>query len=169
MNHVILTKIGKDCQNREKLFQTPSSHFLLESSTSYLNDRKNFVERERSLRKTLQKVPLSLQRTIVRNGRARGGRKREPNSSKVLEFINFPRMQNELPFNKFFVQKIYTLKPQNEEISIWIALLPPQKALFCKVVVETDNYRAKQSIIHEIKTGTKKDSISGIFMTLLEI
>ena len=118
LNHVILTKIGKDCQNREKLFKTPSSHFLLESSTSYLNDRKNFVERERSLRKTLQKVPLSLQRTIVRNGRARGGRKREPNSSKVLEFINFPRMQNELPFNKFCTKNIHPRKPQNEEISI---------------------------------------------------
>ena len=131
-------KIGKDCQNREKLFKTPSSHFLLESSTSYLNDRKNFVERERSLRKTLQKVPLSLQRTIVRNGRARGGRKREPNSSKVLEFINFPRMQNELPFNKFCgVKKTAPLHHNNKMKRFQLELLPPlqpknQNALFCK-------------------------------------
>ena len=106
-------------------------------------------EGERSLRKTLQKVPFA-----KNNWKEWEGRKREKKRTKLIKgprIHQFSQDAKRTSIQQVLYRKKHT-KPQNEEI-FNLNCSPP---LFCKVVlVETDNYRA-QSIIHEIKTGTEK-------------
>ena len=106
-------------------------------------------ERERSLRKTLQKVPFA-----KNNWKEWEGRKREKKRTKLIKGPRIHQFSQDA--KRTSIQQVLYRK-KTYKTTKWrdfqFELLP---SLFCKVVlVETDNYRA-QSIIHEIKTGTEK-------------
>ena len=119
----MIVKIGK-CFCRHHL-----TIFCYKSSICWVFEWQEKLRWERSLRKTLPKSSFEFAKNNWKKREGRPEKRVLPNSSKVLEFINFPRMQNELPFNKFCgVKKNCSSSPQqqNEEISIGIAPPPPQ-------------------------------------------